>query len=222
MAGKRNEKRDERLLQAQLDLHERGSVLDLSTPKDGHCLFHALRRAGLLTDCPDSLDIPQLRRLVCDSASPEQLTMAACSQNVSADEYVQRMCVGDHGDNLTLVLLATCFDRAITTIGLTYVRTWWPDGREADIPEPSALWVAHRPEKHYYGIVRAADGLAQEQESPSLIRPDVSSQGKLPLKRPRVDGCPQEPLPLKRRRFSKKTCAPGDVCDAQKYIEPAC
>ena len=123
MAGCREENRAIRLLQAQLDLHDRGSVLDLSTPKDGNCLFHALRRAGLLKDCPDCLDISQLRRLVCDSASPEQLATAACPQDVSAEEYVKRMCCDEYGDNSTLVLLVTCLDRAVTSIGVTYVRT---------------------------------------------------------------------------------------------------
>ena len=51
-------------LETALQVVEPGSALDRSSPKDGHCLFHALRAAGLASfkDVPCQVSIGKLRR----------------------------------------------------------------------------------------------------------------------------------------------------------------
>ena len=171
-----------RALQSVLDSHEPGSLLDKSTPKDGHCMFHALRSAGLLQDCQWELDIASLRRVALRIASQEQLEIAANSQHCNVAEYVARMQRDEYGDNLMIVLLAVCFDQPITVIEAESVRTWWPDGREECSADHSALWIAHRPELHYYGVIRAsastAAGPATELEPDAMVADCVSALHK--------------------------------------------
>eukprot|EP00973_Karenia_brevis_P008889 1203206-Karenia_brevis.AAC.1 len=53
--------------------------LDLTTPADGHCLLHALRRGGMASraDIPCDLTVSELRAAALSMATPEELQVAA-------------------------------------------------------------------------------------------------------------------------------------------------
>ena len=136
-------------LQSQLDRLEPGALVDKSTPKDGHCLFHALAAAGLLQDRACGVDIGDLTRIALETDPKEQSQIAATSIGISVSSYVERMRDGDYGDNLVIVLLSVCFDKPIAVISLDAVRVYWPGGREQRSADPAALLVAHRPDQHY-------------------------------------------------------------------------
>ena len=90
--------------------------VDRRTPRDGHCLFHALALGGLLDDLgPDSLTIRQIRALALSIATEEQLAAAAASDKVSVPDYKRRMLSMEYGDNVMFALLARCFVRDVTT-----------------------------------------------------------------------------------------------------------
>lgn len=134
-------------LQTRLDALEKGSSVDVATPKDGHCLFHGLRRGGLasMNNCPCSLSIPELRGMALSMASQEQLTAAAASTDggITLEEYVSRMKRSEYGDHLIVALLSQVFETPITVISATMVRTWYPDSSEVAGAAPEAIWVAH-------------------------------------------------------------------------------
>ena len=91
---------------------EDGAGLDYSTPKDGHCLFHALAAGGLLSDIPESLTIDELRQIALQTATLQQLETAAIGtgeQGLTIEQYVRGMRRGLYGDNLIISLLASFF-----------------------------------------------------------------------------------------------------------------
>ena len=71
---------DERTLQERLAQEFPDLLLDTTTPKDGHCLFHGLKRGGLCEGIPEALDIAALRGMAVNQATAEQLAVAAISQ----------------------------------------------------------------------------------------------------------------------------------------------
>ena len=107
-------------LQAQLDILEPGSSVERNTPKDGHCLFHALRRGGLgsLQNCPCALSVAELRGMALTMATQEQLTAAAASTDggMHVHAYVEAMQDDAYGDNLMVSLLSVVFQTPITVI----------------------------------------------------------------------------------------------------------
>ena len=167
-------------LQDALSQAERGAVLNTTTPADGHCLFHALRHAGVgsVQDVPCSLTVQELRAMALSSASPEDLAVAAAGtgEGISVDEYVRKMRSGAWGDNLMVSQLARVFARSITIVRPDSVRTFTAAGNEFDGPDPDAAWVAHFPEVHYYGIHRATLPLVADEpcrrQALGLIRED--------------------------------------------------
>ena len=136
----------------QNKLLERGRELD-DTPRDGHCLFHALRAGGLLRDVPGGLTIPQLRALVVSSASAEQLQLMAVERRVSVDEYKRTMLAGGYGDNLTIAMLARVFSASICVISPDTDRTFTRAGEVAGAAAGvDSIWIAYNGVNHYYGV----------------------------------------------------------------------
>ena len=124
-------------------------------------MFHALLSAGLASPlgCDIPPDISQMRANVLNIASEAQLNVAASGDKdggVPVEEYKRGLLAGEWGDNLVIALLAKHYQQSISVISLTYARTWSPDGQEQCGVEADALWIAHAPERHYYGIFRAA------------------------------------------------------------------
>lgn len=68
----------ERQLGAALTQLESGARLDRDTPKDGHCLFHALVRGGMIReqDIPCKLTVSELRRMALTMAKPFEIAIA--------------------------------------------------------------------------------------------------------------------------------------------------
>ena len=100
-----------------------GALLDRSTPADGHCLFHALRRGGVASseDIPCSLSIRELRSLALSVASEEQLQVAAAGHGdsgLSVAEYKEQMPIGAWGDELMIAMLAKAFCRSISIVSI--------------------------------------------------------------------------------------------------------
>ena len=85
-----DEANDVARLNSQINKFSNGLEVDLSTPKDGHCLFHALNKGGIasLSDCPCSLTIDEMRGMALARATRQQLEMAAsCTRSgVSVEE----------------------------------------------------------------------------------------------------------------------------------------
>ena len=140
-------------LRTHLDRISPGTRLDMTTPKDGHCLFWALKRGGLLRSTPTPLDIAELRGALLAMASQDQLDLAK-DETETVGEYVSRMSKRGWGDNLMIVLAAVAFDKPISVISATHARTCWPNGDETPGVHHTAIWVAHRGELHYYGVIR--------------------------------------------------------------------
>ena len=173
------------LLQAQLTAVEPGARIDTSTPKDGHCLFHACRRAGILDDCEGGLDIFEMRKILVHSASEEQLGAASASMGITVREYKDRMSRSEWGDELMIVLLSAVFDKAITLFKTDSVATVYPNGSRTVGADRSSLWIAHRAEVHYYGVLRE-----------HMIDPIPLSSGKVVRFRLRGKTPPQQVLSL--------------------------
>ena len=152
------------LLGIALNGAEEGAVLDQTTPTDGHCLFHALAHGGLLRDIPGSLTIQQLRSLAVTNATAEQLEHAALASDppVSVAEYSASMRQGSiFGDNLMIAVLAVCFKTNIVVVSHSSSRTFLATGGEQEGTAPDAVWLAHLPEQHYFGVHRAGSPAAQ-------------------------------------------------------------
>ena len=132
-----------RRLNDGLGLLEPGCMVNRTTPKDGHSLFHAFRRGGVanLQTCPCALTIVELRGMALSMASKEQLEVAAASTGIgiAVKEYLKRMCSNDFADNLIVALMAQIFETPITVVSMNGVRTWWPDGREAEGATPESV-----------------------------------------------------------------------------------
>ena len=92
----------EQSLQAALTALEEGAALNMSTPRDGHCLFHALHRGGLLADIPGKLTIHEIRNIALSLATPEQLEVAAASTlgGMSVEKYREEMATSAWGGQL--------------------------------------------------------------------------------------------------------------------------
>ena len=225
-------------LQKVLSSLEPGATLNTTTPADGHCLFHGLQRAGVgaMQDVPCSLTVKELRAIALSSASNEALEVAAAGtgDGISVEEYKKRMGNNLEGDNLMVCLLARTFARSITIIRPDGVRTWTADGTEVEGADPSAAWVAHFPELHYYGIHRAAC-VAERPEGPrkqslgltradcplctsaftcalhsALMGQSAGSSGDLALQALVPSSAPPS-LPVVRRRLRQKTADPSWV-----------
>ena len=58
-------------LQTALHIIEPGAALDMETPADGHCLFHALQRGGVasLSEVPCKLSVFELRNIALSMAT---------------------------------------------------------------------------------------------------------------------------------------------------------
>ena len=69
----------EKTLQEALSREEEGARLDTTTPRDGHCLFHACVRGGLIQadSLPIRLTEQELRRMALNTASEEDIQSAA-------------------------------------------------------------------------------------------------------------------------------------------------
>ena len=172
---------------------EAGAKLDLNTPADGHCLFHALSRGGLLAGVPASLTVAELRGLVMNSASPEQLSTAAASVDMTVEQYSQGMRAGDYGDNLVIAVLASQFCKSISVLAVGSARTFLHTGGEVSGVIEDAIWVAHIPEHHYFGVLRWPQALCQSP-SPGAI---VISE---PEKPKRAKATNEKPKPAKATR----------------------
>ncbi len=157
-------------LQAAVAQFDPRSRLDESTPRDGHCLLHALRAGGLLAGVPEGMTVFQLRALALSTATPEQLETAASSMQppLSVAEYVTQMRSSQWGDELMLRMLSSVFSRGVCVISASpgAAATFYPDGTRVNAADPSAIWIAHQSEFHYFGVLRGChdDGL-----SPDLI-----------------------------------------------------
>ena len=83
---------EEAALEQAIQRSEAGAYLDKQTPRDGHCLFHALLYGGLgrTQNQTGQPSIAQLRALAIGMASEEQLRIAAIGSGeigLSAEEY---------------------------------------------------------------------------------------------------------------------------------------
>ena len=107
---------ERRGLQEALDQAEPGAALNVSTPEDGHCLFHALKSGGIFASRPDfnDLDIAALRQVVLSEATTEQREAAAVSNDLPVSVWEQRMAVNDYGDALMISLLSQFFGRDLS------------------------------------------------------------------------------------------------------------
>ena len=150
----------EKALQRNLSLLEEGALLDVNTPRDGHCLFHALVKGGLIdtTSITCALTVPELRKIALAQASPEDIEVAAAGtgeEGMEVAEYVSAMGESLWGDHLIISSLAKVFGKDITIIGTDTARTFGAAGTEVQGALLDAVWISHHPELHYYGVVRA-------------------------------------------------------------------
>ena len=113
--------------------------IDESTPRDGHCLLHALRTGGLLEGIPEGLTVSELRRMALTQATEEQLENAAISTGQTVAKYITKMKASQWGDELMLRMLSSIFARSISIISASAVVTFYPSG--ADIVRELPLVV---------------------------------------------------------------------------------
>ena len=152
-------------------------TLDICTPEDGHCLFHALRTGGL-----SSLSVLELRRLFITLPTEEEFQLAAAStgDGCTVSEYKQSLATSGYGDNLVLAKFALHFGKSIAVITAATARTFAAGGGEHQHVDPDAVWVGHRPELHYYGIRRFRTRLRPEDLEAGLAgqSADLSATGE--------------------------------------------
>ena len=114
--------RVEELLREQLAGCSCSCVLDITTPGDGHCLFHALRGGGL-TD----MAIGDMRMLSISLASVEQLQVAAAGTlgGISVEAYVNDLAASGLPEHYNCVL-ESVFGRSIHVCLLAWLKcVWW-------------------------------------------------------------------------------------------------
>ncbi|CAK0859201.1 unnamed protein product [Prorocentrum cordatum] len=151
----------EKEMQASLSKFSETAAIDRETPKDGSCLFHALRAGGLFSQRALGdvrLSTRDLRKMAVNEASDQQVAIAAASNDpsMSVDDYREGMRNGEWGDNLMLACLSRAFNRAITVISKDTARTFLPDGESPGVLEDAA-WVAHYSEVRYFGVKRGGE-----------------------------------------------------------------
>ena len=145
-------------MQASLSKFSDAATIDPDTPRDGSCLFHALKSGGLFAqrELGDvCLSVADLRKMAVNEATEEQLALAAATNDppMSTAEYKRGMRNGDWGDNLMLACLSRAFKKPISVISKDTARTFLPDGEVPGVLE-EAVWVAHYAELHYFGVRR--------------------------------------------------------------------
>lgn len=137
------------ILNARLALH--GRRCDVSTPRDGDCLFHALKAQGFVQ--PEE-SIPQMRRKALFAATEEELQEAAAvGLNVAVEEYVARMLRHEYADPCMLQWLCRVYEQpAITVHAPTNLRSWTADAEHNGALDNS-FWVAFDDVNHYFGTL---------------------------------------------------------------------
>ena len=177
-------------LQTALTAVEAGARLNLDTPEDGHCLLWALLQGGLTlpADMGDlTLSVTELRSLALNMAGLEDLEAAALTtpgedgMPLTVEQYVDGMRRGLWGDMLMIGCLARCFRKDITVVTASSVRTFAAEGGDMDGPLHDAIWIGHRVEDHYYGILRAAAPTPQSQQL-QVVKPGEQSAASCDVK----------------------------------------
>ena len=82
---------------------------------------------------------------------------ASLSNDLTVEGYVDEMSKDGYGDNLMVALMARVWQCSIIVVSEHNARTWHANGEEVPGADPSAVWVAHAGEWHYYGVKRAGD-----------------------------------------------------------------
>ena len=162
---------EELAMQARLSEVLPNMVVDVSTPRDGHCLFHGLRTGGLCNDIDEPLEVNALRGMAVNMASAEQLTLAAMAQGggMTSQTYSEKMRQGEYGDELMVALLAVVFDRQIAVITPTYARTYLPDHTDTQGVKDGSVVILHNGQNHYYGVI-PRDAVVAAREANRRLR----------------------------------------------------
>jgi hypothetical protein len=120
------------------------------------------------------------------------------------------------GDNLMVTLLSQRFSVSISVITTDSARTWHADGSEFDGVVAESVWIAHRGELHYYGVIRASSLPAIDLECP-LCTPNFTCA--LHTIRTRRDNDDADvPRPKRLRITSKQPGRPADIALAQGVV----
>eukprot|EP00973_Karenia_brevis_P090099 12401008-Karenia_brevis.AAC.1 len=107
--------------------------------------------------------------------SEQEITVnaAAMTRPLTVQQYKSQIAQSMWGDNLMIIGLTRCFKKDISVIRHNSARTFLAAGGERDGVLPSSVWVAHRAELHYYGVIRSgaapladADGLGRTGSCP--------------------------------------------------------
>ena len=109
-------------------LRDVGRYADTTTPADGHCLFHALRKEGA-TD----LGHVALREKLFTNASTEDegaLATAAVLVSRTAEDYKRALLSNLYGDHFAIITAAKALGRAICVVAPGFTRTWLPNGED--------------------------------------------------------------------------------------------
>ena len=132
--------------------------------------------------CEMSLEIGvPVRRNLQSMATQDQLQIAANAMEppMTVQQYKDSMSCSEWGDNLMVALLAKAFTKDICVISSVGTRTFYADGREENTVEPSALWIAHEGEFHYYGVIRGG-----AEDSQCVLVPSRPKRTRLRSKTP--------------------------------------
>ena len=130
-------------------LHQHGRRCDVTTPRDGDCLFHALKSMGFVDS---HVTVPEMRQKALLAATEEELCQAAAlTVGVSTEDYVEKMLGHEYADPCALQWLCRAFGKpAITMVSPSNVRSWTATSEE-DGPHADAFWVAFDGDNHYCG-----------------------------------------------------------------------
>jgi hypothetical protein len=104
-------------------LAQYGKQIDESTPRDGHCLYHALRKLNFVGS---EVSISEMRSKAVAAADVEMLAVAGLNMGRSLDEHTAKQLTDDYADDCILGALARAYDRSITVVHLTSIRSFTP------------------------------------------------------------------------------------------------
>ena len=162
------------LLQQALAKYEQGATLDATTPEDGDCLFHAIRRGGFF-GVDQAVDPEAVRQIALSHATVEQIEAAAASTGLTVGQYRAKMTQFEYGDNCMVAILARVYNRDISVISMNYARTFRASGTDDVGVDPAAVWIGHAPEKHYYAIFRCHGGSIGTRDEPEKVVSPIDS-----------------------------------------------
>ena len=136
--------------QLEISLRRFGRQL-VQTPRDGSCLFHAVRHGIESRQATEVPTVQEMRIRAVNAASREEVEVMAADSGCTVEAYRSQMLKSDTwGDELMIGMLSLTQRIAITLMTPVYCRTWSADGVVLTEVKEDAVWIVYNGRNHYY------------------------------------------------------------------------